>query len=111
MLWTAPKASDADYAYLIFALGRVADGDFTNALGNLLKSLLRIHRNLCRNICIMIGYVGGTTVSDEEWLLIVEVLNAYDPVKLWLSSLSSEELKFVASSHSIWCMGKFDSCD
>lgn len=30
-LWSAPKTNDADYAYLIFALGRLANNDLSNA--------------------------------------------------------------------------------
>ncbi|MDI9754099.1 lytic transglycosylase, partial [Acinetobacter baumannii] len=33
-LWSAPKTNDVDYAYLIFALGRLANNDLGNAFAN-----------------------------------------------------------------------------
>ena len=75
-LWTAPKANDADYAYLIFALGRVADSDFTNALGNLQKVAQDTPQSVQKYLYRTIGYVGGTTVMKNGFNR--EVLNAYD---------------------------------
>ena len=79
-LWTAPKANDADYAYLIFALGRVADSDFTNALGNLQKVAQDTPQSVQKYLYRTIGYVGGTTVMKNGFNR--EVLNAYEAKKI-----------------------------
>lgn len=75
-LWNAPKASDADYAYLIFALGRVADSDFTNALGNIQRIAQDTPQPVQKYLYRTVGYVGGTTVMKNGFNR--EVLNAYD---------------------------------
>lgn len=75
-LWSAPKSNDADYAYLIFALGRVADSDLTNALGNVQRAVQDVPQPVQQYLYRTIGYVGGTTVMKNGFNR--EVLNAYD---------------------------------
>ncbi len=38
-LWSAPKASNEDHAYLIYAIGRLADSDLDSALSSLKRSV------------------------------------------------------------------------
>lgn len=75
-LWSAPKSNDADYAYLIFALGRVADSDLTNALGNVQRVVQDVPQPVQKYLYRTIGYVGGTTVMKNGFNR--EVLNAFD---------------------------------
>ena len=75
-LWSAPKTNDADYAYLIFALGRVADSDLTNALGNVQRVAQDLPSPVQKYLYRTIGYVGGTTVMKNNFNR--EVLKAFD---------------------------------
>lgn len=91
-LWSAPKANDADYAYLIFALGRVADSDLTNALGNVQRVAQDLPSPVQKYLYRTIGYVGGTTVMKNGFNR--EVLNAFD--KSYGYPFSPEEAEIYA---------------
>lgn len=75
-IWNAPKSNDADYAYLIFALGRIADNDLTNALGNVQRAAQNTPQAVQKYLYRTVGYVGGTTVMKNNFNR--EVLNAFD---------------------------------
>lgn len=75
-IWNAPKSNDADYAYLIFALGRIADNDLTNALGNVQRAAQDTPQAVQKYLYRTVGYVGGTTVMKNNFNR--EVLNAFD---------------------------------
>ncbi len=75
-IWNAPKSNDADYAYLIFALGRLADNDLTNALGNVQRAAQDTPQAVQKYLYRTVGYVGGTTVMKNNFNR--EVLNAFD---------------------------------
>ena len=91
-LWSAPKANDADFAYLIFALGRVADSDLTNALGNVQRVAQDLPSPVQKYLYRTIGYVGGTTVMKNGFNR--EVLNAFD--KSYGYPFSPEEAEIYA---------------
>ena len=91
-LWSAPKANDADYAYLIFALGRVADSDLTSALGNVQRVAQDLPSPVQKYLYRTIGYVGGTTVMKNGFNR--EVLNAFD--KSYGYPFSPEEAEIYA---------------
>lgn len=91
-LWSAPKANDADYAYLIFALGRVADTDLTNALGNVQRVAQDLPSPVQKYLYRTVGYVGGTTVMKNGFNR--EVLNAFD--KSYGYPFSPEEAEIYA---------------
>lgn len=91
-LWSAPKTNDADYAYLIFALGRVADSDLTNALGNVQRVAQDLPSPVQKYLYRTIGYVGGTTVMKNGFNR--EVLNAFD--KSYGYPFSPEEAEIYA---------------
>lgn len=91
-LWSAPKTNDADYAYLIFALGRVADSDLTNALGNVQRVAQDLPSPVQKYLYRTIGYVGGTTVMKNGFNR--EVLNAFD--KSYGYPFSPEETEIYA---------------
>lgn len=51
-LWSAPKTNDADYAYLIFALGRLANNDLSNAF-QMYSVLPKVRHKMFKNIYIV----------------------------------------------------------
>ncbi|MCT8090959.1 lytic transglycosylase domain-containing protein [Acinetobacter sp. C_4_1] len=75
-LWSAPKASAADQAYLIYALGRLADSDLNTAMASVKNAAegapLQVQKALYRTV----GYIGGTTVMKNNFNR--EVLNYLD---------------------------------
>ncbi|MEF9993464.1 MAG: transglycosylase SLT domain-containing protein [Acinetobacter sp.] len=75
-LWSAPKTNDVDYAYLIYALGRVADSDLSNALSNIQRVTQDTPAPVQKYLNRTLGYIGGTTVMKNGFNR--EVLNAFD---------------------------------
>lgn len=75
-LWSATKSNDADYAYLIYAIGRIADNDLTNALANLPRAVQDTPPAVQQYLYRTVGYVGGTTVMKNGFNR--GVLNAFD---------------------------------
>lgn len=75
-LWTAPKNNDVDYAYLIFALGRVADDDLTNALANVQRIAQDTPQPVQKYLYRTVAYIGGTTVMKNNFNQ--DVLNAFE---------------------------------
>ena len=75
-LWSAPKTSQTDYAYLIFALGRLADSDLTSALGNVKRVAEGTPPDVQKYLYRTVGYIGGTTVMKNNFNR--EVLNSFD---------------------------------
>ncbi len=75
-LWSAPKTNDVDYAYLIYALGRVADSDLSNALANIQRVTQDTPAPVQKYLNRTVGYIGGTTVMKNGFNR--EVLNAFD---------------------------------
>ena len=75
-LWSAPKATSADQAYLIYALGRLADSDLNTAMASVKNAAegtpLQVQKALYRTV----GYIGGTTVMKNNFNR--EVLNYLD---------------------------------
>lgn len=75
-LWSAPKAGSADQAYLIYALGRLADSDLNTAMASVKNAAegtpLQVQKALYRTV----GYIGGTTVMKNNFNR--EVLNYLD---------------------------------
>lgn len=91
-LWSAPKASDLDYAYLIYAIGRLADSDLASALSALKRTTdntpVKIQKALYRTV----AYVGGTTVMKNNFNR--EVLLSFD--QSYGMPLSYEEAEIYA---------------
>lgn len=75
-LWSAPKASAEDQAYLIYALGRLADTDLNSALSAVKRAAEGTPRSVQRALYRAVGYIGGTTVMKNNFNR--EVLNALD---------------------------------
>lgn len=75
-LWSASKASTADHAYLVFAMGRLADSDLNSAMSAVKRAAegtpLQVQKALYRAV----GYIGGTTVMKNNFNR--EVLNYLD---------------------------------
>ncbi|WP_420913794.1 transglycosylase SLT domain-containing protein [Acinetobacter variabilis] len=75
-LWSAPKSTAADHAYLIYALGRLADSDLDSAMSIVKRTAegtpVQVQKTLFRTV----GYIGGTTVMKNNFNR--EVLNYLD---------------------------------
>ncbi|WP_343598251.1 transglycosylase SLT domain-containing protein [Acinetobacter sp.] len=75
-LWSAPKNNDVDYAYLIFALGRLTNSDLNAGLTAVNRAAegtpVAVQKYLYRTI----AYIGGTTVLKNNFNRIV--LNYFD---------------------------------
>ena len=61
-LWHAPKATPQDHAYLIFALGRVAETDLSSALAMVDRVASGTPGFIQKYLYRTVAYVGGTTV-------------------------------------------------
>jgi soluble lytic murein transglycosylase len=75
-LWSAPKASTVDHAYLIFALGRLADSDLNSALSSVSRAAQGVPVQVQKALYRAVGYIGGTTVMKNNFNR--EVLNYLD---------------------------------
>lgn len=91
-LWNAPKSSDIDHAYLIYALGRLADSDLNTALSNTSRLVQDLPDPVQKYLYRTIGYIGGTTVMKNNFNR--EVLNAFD--RSYGYPLSPEEAEIYA---------------
>ncbi len=75
-LWSAPKTNDADYAYLIFALGRLANNDLSNAFSNVQRVAQGTPQYVQKYLYRTVAYIGGTTVMKNNFNR--EVLQYFD---------------------------------
>ncbi len=75
-LWSAPKNTQEDYAYLIFALGRLADSDLNTALASVPRAAQNTPTEIQKYLYRTVAYIGGTTVMKNSFNR--EVLNAFD---------------------------------
>lgn len=75
-LWSAPKASSVDHAYLIFAIGRLADSDLNSALSAVQRAAQGTPVQVQKALYRAVGYIGGTTVMKNNFNR--EVLNYLD---------------------------------
>ena len=75
-IWSAPKATTADYAYLAFALGRSADADLNTALQNLPRVVQGVPADVQKYLYRTVAYIGGTTVMKNNFNR--EVLKNFD---------------------------------
>ena len=75
-LWSAPKASTEDQAYLIYAMGRLADSDLNSALSSVKKTAEGTPDQIQKALYRTVGYIGGTTVMKNNFNR--EVLTSFD---------------------------------
>ncbi len=66
-LWSAPKASNVDHAYLIFAMGRLADSDLDTAIASVQRAAQGTPQDVQRALYRAVGYIGGTTVMKNNF--------------------------------------------
>ena len=66
-LWAAPKSSATDHAYLVFALGRLADTDLEGALASVQRLAQNTPVAVQRALYRTVGYIGGTTVMKNNF--------------------------------------------
>ena len=66
-LWSAPKASIADHAYLVYAMGRLADSNLETALSSVQRAAEGVPQDVQRALYRAVGYIGGTTVMKNNF--------------------------------------------
>lgn len=66
-LWSAPKASATDHAYLVFALGRLADSDLNSAISSVQRTAQGTPVQVQKALYRVVGYIGGTTVMKNNF--------------------------------------------
>ena len=66
-LWSAPKASNVDHAYLIYAMGRLADSDLDTAIASVQRAAEGTPQDVQRALYRAVGYIGGTTVMKNNF--------------------------------------------
>ena len=66
-LWSAPKASATDHAYLVFALGRLADSDLNTAISSVQRAAQGTPAQVQKALYRVVGYIGGTTVMKNNF--------------------------------------------
>ena len=75
-LWSAPKSSTVEQAYLVFAMGRLADSDLNTALSSVQRAAQGTPEQVQKALYRAVGYIGGTTVMKNNFNR--EVLNYLD---------------------------------
>lgn len=66
-LWTAPKQTSTDFAYLIFALGRLANNDLNSAFYNVEQAAQGTPSEVQKYLYRTVAYIGGTTVGKNNF--------------------------------------------
>ena len=66
-LWSAPKATAADQAYLVYAIGRLADSDLDSALSSLERVAADLPERTQKALYRAVGYIAGTTVMKNNF--------------------------------------------
>ena len=66
-LWSAPKNSKEEHAYLIYALGRLADSDLNSAMASAKRAAEGTPEDVQRALYRTVGYIGGTTVMKNNF--------------------------------------------
>jgi soluble lytic murein transglycosylase len=75
-LWSAPKNTKEEQAYLIYALGRLADSDLSAAMTSAKRAVDGVPADVQRALYRTVGYIGGTTVMKNNFSW--DVLNYLD---------------------------------
>ena len=75
-IWSAPKATPADHAYLVFAMGRAADTNLSAAMPAVRTASEGLPADVQKYLNRAVAYIGGTTVMKNNFNR--EVLNHFD---------------------------------
>lgn len=75
-LWNAPKATKEDQAYIVYAIGRLADSDLNAAFSTARRTAEGLPEDVQKAVYRAVAYVGGTTVMKNNFNR--EVLDFYD---------------------------------
>jgi soluble lytic murein transglycosylase len=75
-VWSASKASAEEQAYLIFAMGRMADSDLDAAMSSVQRAAQGTPEAVQKALYRAVGYVGATTVMKNNFKR--EVFNNLD---------------------------------
>ncbi len=101
-LWSAPKATGEDQAYLIFAIGRLADSDLNSAIASVQRAAQGTPEAVQKAMYRAVGYIGGTTVMKNNFNK--EVLNYLDAsYGLPFSAEEAEIYARQAIRFGAWC--------
>lgn len=66
-IWSAPKNNVSDYAYLVYAMGRLADSDLNTAMQSVANAAQGTPENVQKYLYRTVGYIGGTTVMKNSF--------------------------------------------
>ncbi len=66
-IWSAPKNNINDYAYLVFAMGRLADSDLNTAMQSVQNAANGTPANVQKYLYRTVAYIGGTTVMKNNF--------------------------------------------
>lgn len=64
-IWSAPKNNSLDYAYLIYAIARLADNDLPAAMANVPRATIGVPTEVQKYLYRAVAYIGGTTVMKN----------------------------------------------
>lgn len=100
-LWSAAKLTAADHAYLVYAIGRLADSNLSGALASVNRVAEATPEDVQKALYRAVGYIGGTTVMKNGFN--IEVLNAFErSVGLAFSPEEAEIFARQAIRFSAW---------
>lgn len=89
-LWSAPKNTATDHAYLIFALGRLASQDLMTALSMVDHVAQNTPEDVQKYLYRTVAYIGGTTVGKNNFN--IEVLRNFQKSEGYFFSPEEAEI-------------------
>lgn len=75
-LWSAPKQTPIDHAYLIYAIGRMSENDLNTGIESVPKAIDSVPDAVKQYIYRTVAYMGGTTVLKNNFNKTI--LNYFD---------------------------------
>ncbi|KAA8734580.1 lytic transglycosylase domain-containing protein [Acinetobacter qingfengensis] len=73
-LWNAPKSTSQDYAYLIFALGRLASTNLNAAISVMDTTAQGVPDSVQKYLYRTVAYIGGTNVLKNDFNAVLPQL-------------------------------------
>lgn len=76
-LWSAAKVTPSDHAYLLYAMGRLADSNLDTAIASVQRAAEGVPQEVQRALYRAVGYIGGTTVMKNNFKTdVIQYLDA-----------------------------------
>ena len=76
-LWSAAKVTPSDHAYLLYAMGRLADSNLDTAIASVQRAAEGVPQDVQRALYRAVGYIGGTTVMKNNFKTdVIQYLDA-----------------------------------